>query len=155
MVADQVAHPAHLNARDTALAFASRAPQERIARLKTRMGWELIPWYAITDDFDVDLGVDEWHVTNAFIRDDERIYRTYLVSSRGDEAMGSTWTTSTSPLLVARRSGRTRRRPADPAVEVVAALRRVRGGRRRVGAEIRRGLALRDKQAGGASGGAP
>jgi hypothetical protein len=91
MVADQVAHPAHLNARDTALAFASRAPQERIARLKTRMGWELIPWYAITDDFDVDLGVDEWHVTNAFIRDDERIYRTYLVSSRGDEAMGSTW----------------------------------------------------------------
>src|SRR5215469_14527011 len=27
MVADQVAHPAHLNARDTTLVFASRAPQ--------------------------------------------------------------------------------------------------------------------------------
>ena len=27
MVADQVAHPAHLNARDTSLAFVSRAPQ--------------------------------------------------------------------------------------------------------------------------------
>src|SRR5262249_48297113 len=27
MVADQVAHPAHLNARDTTLLFASRAPQ--------------------------------------------------------------------------------------------------------------------------------
>jgi predicted dithiol-disulfide oxidoreductase (DUF899 family) len=90
MVAHQVAHPAHLNARDTALAFASRAPQERIARLKTRMGWELIPRYTITDDFG-ELGVDEWHGTNAFIRDDERICRTYLVSSRGDEAMGSTW----------------------------------------------------------------
>jgi Bacterial protein of unknown function (DUF899) len=73
------------------LAFVSRAPQERIARLKARMGWELIPWYTITDDFDVDLGVDEWHGTNAFIRDDEEIYRTYFVSGRGDEAMGGTW----------------------------------------------------------------
>ena len=30
MVADQVAHPAHLNARDTTLAFVSRAPQAEI-----------------------------------------------------------------------------------------------------------------------------
>jgi predicted dithiol-disulfide oxidoreductase (DUF899 family) len=42
--ADQVAHLAHLNARDTTLAYASRAPQADIARLKARMGWE-IPWY--------------------------------------------------------------------------------------------------------------
>src|SRR5215216_6856606 len=40
--ADQVAHLAHLNARDTTLAYASRAPQADIARLKTRMGWEHI-----------------------------------------------------------------------------------------------------------------
>src|SRR5262249_7575356 len=33
MVADQVAHVAHLHARDTALAFASRAPQADIGRL--------------------------------------------------------------------------------------------------------------------------
>src|ERR671914_1562281 len=45
MVADQVAHPAHLNARDTSLAFVSRAPQADIARLTERMGWEHIPWY--------------------------------------------------------------------------------------------------------------
>ena len=32
MVADQVAHVAHLNARDTTLAFVSRAPQAAIAR---------------------------------------------------------------------------------------------------------------------------
>ena len=32
--ADQVAHPAHLNARDTTLTYASRAPQSDIARLK-------------------------------------------------------------------------------------------------------------------------
>ncbi len=64
-VADQVAHLAHLNARDTTLAYVSRAPQADIERWKARMGWE-IPWYTLTDDFDADFGVDEWHGTNAF-----------------------------------------------------------------------------------------
>jgi hypothetical protein len=36
------------------------------------------PWYTITDDFDVDFGVDKWHSTNAFFRDGDRIFRTYL-----------------------------------------------------------------------------
>ena len=54
-------------------------------------GWEHIPWYTLTDDFDADFGVDEWHGTNAFIRDGDRIFRTYFIDSRGDEQMGSTW----------------------------------------------------------------
>jgi predicted dithiol-disulfide oxidoreductase (DUF899 family) len=89
-LADQVAHLAHLNARDTTLAFVSRAPQPDIERWKARMGWE-IPWYTLTDDFDADFDVDEWHGTNAFLRDGDQIWRTYFVNSRGDEAMGSTW----------------------------------------------------------------
>jgi predicted dithiol-disulfide oxidoreductase (DUF899 family) len=88
--ADQVAHLAHLNARDTTLAYVSRAPQEEIERYKARMGWER-PWYTLTDDFDADHGVDEWHGTNAFIREDDHIFRTYFINNRGDEAMGSTW----------------------------------------------------------------
>ena len=88
--ADQVAHLAHLHARNTTLAYVSRAPQADIARVKARMGWTM-PWYTMTDSFDVDFGVDEWHGHNAFIRDGERIYRTYFINSRGDEAMGSTW----------------------------------------------------------------
>ena len=91
MVADQVAHPAHLNARNTTLVFASRASQKDIKRLKTRMGWEFIPWYTITDSFDKDFGVDEWHGTNAFIHDGDRVFRTYFINDRGDEQMGSTW----------------------------------------------------------------
>jgi predicted dithiol-disulfide oxidoreductase (DUF899 family) len=90
MVADQVAHVAHLNARDTTLVFASRAPQPDIARLKARMGWEM-PWFTITDSFDADFDVDEWHGTNAFIRNGDKVFRTYFVNARGDEAMGSTW----------------------------------------------------------------
>lgn len=91
-VADQVAHLAHLNARDTTLAFVSRASQADLARWRARMGWEHIPWYTLTDDFDADFGVDEWHGTNAFLRDDDdRIFRTYFVDKRGDEVMGGTW----------------------------------------------------------------
>jgi predicted dithiol-disulfide oxidoreductase (DUF899 family) len=89
-LADQVAHLAHLNARDTTLVFVSRAPQEDIERLKARMGWD-IPWYTLTDEFDADFGVGEWHGTNAFLRDGDSIFRTYFIDNRGDEAMGSTW----------------------------------------------------------------
>jgi len=56
--ADQVFQLAHLNARDTTLAWASRAPQKDIVRLKARMGWKM-PWYTIIDSFDKDFGVDE------------------------------------------------------------------------------------------------
>jgi predicted dithiol-disulfide oxidoreductase (DUF899 family) len=55
------AHPGHLHARDTTLAFASRAPQGDI------------------------------HGTNAFIREGDRVFRTYFIDNRGDEQMGNTW----------------------------------------------------------------
>jgi predicted dithiol-disulfide oxidoreductase (DUF899 family) len=98
LMADQVAHVAHLNARDTTLVFVSRAPQADIERLKARMGWD-IPWYTILPKnghaFDADYGVDEWHGTNVFIRDGDeagdRVFRTYFLNNRGDEKMGGTW----------------------------------------------------------------
>ena len=93
MIADQVSNLAHLNARDTTLAYASRAPQAEIRRLQERHGWEHIPWYSIPDDseFDADFDVREYHGHNAFIREGDRIFRTYLISGRGDEAIGTVW----------------------------------------------------------------
>jgi predicted dithiol-disulfide oxidoreductase (DUF899 family) len=88
--ADQVSHLAHLNARNTTLVYASRAPQADIARLKERMGWEPIPWYTMTDSFDSDFGVDEWYGYNAFIRDGDKVFRTYFINGRAAEAMGTT-----------------------------------------------------------------
>ena len=90
LMADQVSNLSHLHARDTSLVFASRAPQADIQRMTARMGWQ-IPWYTITDGFDADFGVGEWHGHNAFIRDGDRIFRTYFVNDRGDESMGTTW----------------------------------------------------------------
>ena len=90
MIADHIGNLAHLNARDTTLVFASRAPQPGIERLKARMGWQM-PWYTITDSFDADFGVDEWHGTNVFIHDGDRVFRTYFINNRGDEVLGNTW----------------------------------------------------------------
>src|SRR3954453_1249918 len=82
--ADQVSNLAHLNARDTSLAYASRAPQADIARLKQRMGGDM-PWYTIIDSIDKDFGGDEWHGHNVFFRDGDRVFRTYFFNNRGDE----------------------------------------------------------------------
>src|SRR5579872_718493 len=41
LMADQVAHVSHLHARGTSFAYASRAPQADIDRLKVRMGWAM------------------------------------------------------------------------------------------------------------------
>jgi predicted dithiol-disulfide oxidoreductase (DUF899 family) len=91
LMADHIGNLAHLNARDTTLVYASRAAQADLERIKARMGWD-IPWYTITDDFDADFGCDQWHGTNAFIRDaDDRVYRTYFINNRGDETFVNTW----------------------------------------------------------------
>src|SRR5262249_17939777 len=103
--ADQVAHPAHLNARNTTLVYVSRAPQAEIQGLKERMGWQRIPWYTITDDFDADFGVDEWHGMNAYIGDGENVCRTYCANTRGEEARGSTGAYLDIPAPARREEG--------------------------------------------------
>ena len=94
LMADHIGNLAHLNARDTTLVYASRGSQADIARIKARMGWDH-PWYTIVPGpdgaFDDDFGVAEWHGTNAFIRDDDRVFRTYFIDDRGDEVFVNTW----------------------------------------------------------------
>src|SRR5262249_30512989 len=96
MIADHIGNLAHLNARDTTLVFASPAPQADITRLKARIGWQM-PWYTITDDFDTDFGVTECQATNAPTREGDRLFRTYFINARGDEAMGSPWSSQDIP----------------------------------------------------------
>src|SRR6185295_404728 len=80
LMADHVPNLAHLNARDTAFVYVSRATQPDLERMKAKMGWRH-PWFTITDDFDKDFGCDMWHATNAFIRDDDgHVFRTYLIN---------------------------------------------------------------------------
>jgi predicted dithiol-disulfide oxidoreductase (DUF899 family) len=103
MVVDQLTHLAHLHARDTSLALASRASIDKLERYRVRMGWE-IPWYSWGDGaYGVDLGLSpaepqpgnyqdgEMFSLNAFLRDGDTIYRTYFTSWRGLEAIGTVW----------------------------------------------------------------
>ncbi|CAA9556510.1 MAG: FIG172199: hypothetical thioredoxin family protein [uncultured Thermomicrobiales bacterium] len=88
---DNIGHLAHLHARDTSLALVSRAPQAEIAPLRAWMGWD-IPWYSSTDDFNSDCGVTDGFGLSVFLRDGDRVFRTYFTTGRGVEALGSTWT---------------------------------------------------------------
>ena len=91
--ADQVANPgAPERARHHARVRFARSAGRDPGPEGSVTGWEHIPWYTVTDDFDKDFGVDEWHGHNAFIRDGDRIFRTYFIDSswgRGDWAR--TW----------------------------------------------------------------
>lgn len=93
LMADHIGNLAHLNARDTTLVYVSRGRQTDLQRIKARMGWQ-IPWYTMVPEssFDRDFGVQDWHGHNAFIRDRDRVYRTYFINNRGDEAFNNTWT---------------------------------------------------------------
>jgi predicted dithiol-disulfide oxidoreductase (DUF899 family) len=98
--ADQVSHLSHLHARDTTLAFVSRAPLANLLSYRRRMGWN-IPWFSSEGtDFNRDFGVTteqgETFGLSVFLRDatgeKERVYRTYFTNGRGVEALGSAWT---------------------------------------------------------------
>lgn len=91
MFTDQVSELAHLHARGVTFALVSRAPQERIAAYRERMGWS-IPWY--TDDlaFQEACGTTEYFRLQVFLRDGDRAYLTYETTGRGVEALGSVWT---------------------------------------------------------------
>ena len=92
MFADQVCHLAHLNARDTTLAFVSKAPQVEIDAYKRRMDWSM-PWYTtIGDAFQEACGTAEYFALQVFLRDGDRAFLTYETRSRGVEALGSVWT---------------------------------------------------------------
>jgi predicted dithiol-disulfide oxidoreductase (DUF899 family) len=104
MFVDQVCHLAHLHARDTSFALVSRAPLANIQPYKERMGWT-IPWFSsFGSDFNVDLGLSpetpqagvyqdgEMFGLSVFLRDGDRVFRTYFTNRRGVEALGSVWT---------------------------------------------------------------
>ena len=96
----------HLNARDTNLVLISRAPLERLAAYKKRMGWNLEWVSSLGNSFNRDFavsftpeqiaapdnnynfgtqkfGMDEAPGISVFARDDGAIYHSYSTYSRG------------------------------------------------------------------------
>jgi len=69
-----------LNARDTTLAYASRAQQADIAPPERRDG---LGDALVTNDRTASMWTRrrQWHGHNAFIRDGERVFRTYFINA--------------------------------------------------------------------------
>jgi predicted dithiol-disulfide oxidoreductase (DUF899 family) len=104
----------HLHARDTTLAYVSRAPLEKLERWKRRKGWSF-PWYSShASDFNYDFHVTldesvapaeynyrpfpieegdsvEMPGTSYFLRDGERVFHTYSNYARGAEMTGGSY----------------------------------------------------------------
>ena len=103
MFVDNLGHLGHLRARDTSFALVSRAPLPKLEEFKRRMGWD-VPWYSsFESDFNVDFGLSpreprpnshqdgETFGLSVFVRDGERIFRTYFTDRRGVEPLSSNW----------------------------------------------------------------
>jgi predicted dithiol-disulfide oxidoreductase (DUF899 family) len=93
---DQIAHLAHLHARDTSLVLVSRAPLPNLERYQRRMGWS-VPWFSssgsdFNDDFGLTTSRGETFGLSVFLRDGDRVFRTYFTSGRGVETLGPAWT---------------------------------------------------------------
>ena len=85
----------HLAARGVSFTLASRAPLENLLAYRRRMSWST-PWVSTANGtFHHDLGLTtergEAHQLNVFLRDGDRIYRTYSTQARGVESLGNVW----------------------------------------------------------------
>ena len=116
-VADNIGPVVHLHARNTSLALVSRAPYEKLAAYRKRMGWDL-PWYSsYGSEFNYDFGVTmdpakgrtdynfrdrsqdkgwegwsgEMPGASVFLRDGDRILRTYSSYERGLDIVLNTY----------------------------------------------------------------
>jgi predicted dithiol-disulfide oxidoreductase (DUF899 family) len=121
-IADNIGHLSHLHARDTSLVLVSRAPFEKLAAYRKRMGWT-IPWYsAFHSDFNYDFHVTidkavapveynykseeelveqapswaDWSGdqpgVSAFLREGDRVFHTYSAYERAVEVLMGTYT---------------------------------------------------------------
>ncbi|WP_327271975.1 DUF899 domain-containing protein [Streptomyces sp. NBC_01224] len=80
---DNIGNLAHLHARDTTLALVSDGPLAEIAPFKRRMGWT-VPWYSShNSNFNADCGTGGGFGLSVFLRDGDRVYRTYFTAGRG------------------------------------------------------------------------
>jgi predicted dithiol-disulfide oxidoreductase (DUF899 family) len=87
---DNIGHLDHLTARGVTFALSSRAPIADIEAFRARMGWD-IPWYEdVGGAFREAMGVGAFQL-DVFLREGDRVLRTYSTTGRGVEALGTTW----------------------------------------------------------------
>jgi predicted dithiol-disulfide oxidoreductase (DUF899 family) len=93
LLVDHMGPVAHVQARDVSRVLVSRAPLPKLLAYKERMDWSERWVSSYESDFNYDFGgtTDEGEdgKLNVFLRDGERIFRTYDVTNRGTEPLVS------------------------------------------------------------------
>lgn len=80
---DNIGHLAHLHARDTTFIVVSPAPLSQIEPYKARMGWT-VPWFSSNgNNFNVDCGAGNGFGLSVFLREEDKVFRTYYTTARG------------------------------------------------------------------------
>lgn len=95
MMADHIGPLAHLHARDTNFVAVARAPLEKLLAYRDRMEWKL-PFYSsfgtsFNEDFGMTVDDEEHHGVSFFVRDGDRVFRTFVIFARGVENLLSTF----------------------------------------------------------------
>ncbi|MEC3977111.1 DUF899 domain-containing protein [Amycolatopsis sp. H20-H5] len=89
-VVDTMGDPAPLHARDTTLVVVAPAPLSQAEPVKERMGWT-VPWFSSGGtDFTADCGVGAGFGISVFLRDGDRVFRTYFTTGRGGDQLVTT-----------------------------------------------------------------
>ncbi|WP_214401351.1 DUF899 family protein [Pseudonocardia lacus] len=82
-----------LHSKDTTFAVVTVGPWEEAVAYRDRFGWTM-PWYSSADSpFGADMGAGPGggFGLNVFVRDGDRVFRTYHTSGRGSEPFTNTW----------------------------------------------------------------
>ncbi|MET9341022.1 DUF899 domain-containing protein [Nonomuraea sp. NPDC003804] len=82
---DNIPNLAHLRARDTAMAVVSRSPYADLEKIRQRLDWRQ-PLYS-GPEFNLDCGTGDGFGISVFLRDGERVFRTYFTTSRGADRL--------------------------------------------------------------------
>jgi predicted dithiol-disulfide oxidoreductase (DUF899 family) len=91
--ASHVATLEPLHARDTTFAIVTVGAWDEAAAYRKRFGWTM-PWYSSVDSpfgADVGAGPGQGFALNVFVRDGDRVFRTYHTNGRGSEVVTNTW----------------------------------------------------------------
>jgi predicted dithiol-disulfide oxidoreductase (DUF899 family) len=91
MFVDTIGRLEHLHARDTSLAVVSNTPWERLGPHRKRMEWRAPFYSSAGTTFSADTGTGEGFGINVFLRDGDRIFRTYFVTNRAADGLGNHW----------------------------------------------------------------
>jgi predicted dithiol-disulfide oxidoreductase (DUF899 family) len=82
-----------LHAKDTTFAVVTVGAWDEAVAYRKRFGWTM-PWYSSAESsFGADMGAGPGggFGLNVFVRDGERVFRTYHTSGRGSEPFTNTW----------------------------------------------------------------